>query len=221
MKHALLIMHPPYATQIIVQLDGSIMLKFELERKVSLIDMLNKAVLELEGMVIPVPPPPEPIHLKGRIIPLKQVLKTVEPDTGIEPPMKPFQTMASCDECGAKGPPSNLIHFTDCSSSDGRTGAVGARKPRPSTEAEITGNVKEVESLTERDTIPASFRTRDMVVLVKETGLMYKLVGGITNLEWEVEQTLTIEKNREGETPPVFFESEVVDVNGPSTPQDR
>jgi hypothetical protein len=89
MKHALLIMHPPYATQIINQLDGSIMLKFEVERKQSLVDMLAKAIMELNEIKVPVPPTPEPIHLKGRVVPLKEALTKVVPDDGPLPQMRP------------------------------------------------------------------------------------------------------------------------------------
>lgn len=128
MKHALLILQPPYATQIINQLDGSIMFKFELERKEAMVDMFAKAILELNEMRIPEKPAPEPIHLRGRIVPLKTVLpnvpvSTVEPDTGKLPPMQVvaapssvISTAATCDECGATGSPSTLIHLETCSS---------------------------------------------------------------------------------------------------------
>lgn len=48
MKHGLVIMKPPYATGIITQHDGSIMLKFELLRKQDVVDMLMKAIDDVE-----------------------------------------------------------------------------------------------------------------------------------------------------------------------------
>lgn len=48
MKHGLVIMKPPYATGIITQHDGSIMLKFELLRKQSVVDMLLQAIMDVE-----------------------------------------------------------------------------------------------------------------------------------------------------------------------------
>jgi len=127
MKHGLIEMHPPYATQIIVHTSGAIMLKFELERKQELVDMLAKAITELSEMRVPVIPPPEPIQLKGRMIPLKDGLPQVPvskvvPDTGnppmrvVAPPSSGITTVATCEECGASGPPSALIHLETCSS---------------------------------------------------------------------------------------------------------
>ena len=48
MKHGLVIMKPPYATGIITQHDGSIMLKFELLRKQQVVDMLMQAIEDVE-----------------------------------------------------------------------------------------------------------------------------------------------------------------------------
>ena len=50
MKHALVVIKPPYATAIITQHDGSIMLKFELLRKQALIDVLMQAIDDIEKM---------------------------------------------------------------------------------------------------------------------------------------------------------------------------
>lgn len=48
MKHGLVIMKPPYATGIITQHDGSIMLKFELLRKSEMVTMLMQAIEDVE-----------------------------------------------------------------------------------------------------------------------------------------------------------------------------
>lgn len=131
MKHRLMIIRPPYATQIIVQTDGSIMLKYEIERKQDMIDMLAQAVLELTetgGSAAPAPlgVPPAPQNTKPLPPPTAQAQaaqatqpKVVVPDTGTEPPMKMvaaggIPTEATCIECGAKGSPSTLQHLEFC-----------------------------------------------------------------------------------------------------------
>lgn len=63
MSHALIIIKPPYGTQMITQHDGTIMLKFELERKKDMTDMFQKAIDEIVDYKLMVPPrviPPAP-----------------------------------------------------------------------------------------------------------------------------------------------------------------
>lgn len=121
-------MKPPYATQIIVQTDGSIMLKYELARKQDIADMLAQALMELSdsvtGGAIPQPlaPPPSPV-LGNQTIPTEAKKPVVVPDTGVEPPMRVLSsvgvtTLATCNECGASGSPSSLVHLPSCSSFD-------------------------------------------------------------------------------------------------------
>lgn len=43
---------------------------------------------------------------------------------------------------------------------------------------------REVKNLSERDSIPASFRTQDMLVRCLENDGTYQLVGGVTNTHW-------------------------------------
>ncbi len=81
MKHCLVIMKPPYATGIITQHDGSLMLKFERVRKAGMIEMLEKAVQEIMDM-----PDADPSE-EFKVIDLNQPTKVV-PAVGPLPPMQ-------------------------------------------------------------------------------------------------------------------------------------
>lgn len=48
------------------------------------------------------------------------------------------------------------------------------------------GGLRAVADITERNAIPANFRKVGMVVVLQDTGVSYKLTGGITNGDWAV-----------------------------------
>lgn len=48
------------------------------------------------------------------------------------------------------------------------------------------GGLQSVPTQTDRDAIPANFRKIGMVVTLQDTGVAYKLTGGITNGDWAV-----------------------------------
>lgn len=50
MKHALVVIKPPYGTQIINQSDGTLMFKFERLRKKGMTDMLFQALSDVEAV---------------------------------------------------------------------------------------------------------------------------------------------------------------------------
>ena len=83
MKHGLVIMKPPYATGIITQHDGSIMLKFELLRKQGVVDMLMQAIEDVEKH------PDTEKEETFKVVDLNQSSGTskVVPDTGTAPRM--------------------------------------------------------------------------------------------------------------------------------------
>lgn len=76
MKHVLISMKPPYGTQIINQLDGTLLIKLERLRKKGMAEMLYKALEEVEAISETEP------EETFKVIDLNKVV----PDTG-NPPM--------------------------------------------------------------------------------------------------------------------------------------
>lgn len=78
MSHALIYMHPPHGTQIITQINGSIMLKFEYKKKLEMIEMLTKTFQDIEALR-------EVPGLPGQKPTIATPVAKVVPDTGFIP----------------------------------------------------------------------------------------------------------------------------------------
>ncbi len=85
MKHGLIIMRPPHATQIITQHDGSIMLKFEMARGKDMTDMLQKAIDDILEIKVPLA---SSVIIPGPVSAIPVKVSKVVPDDGGLPQMR-------------------------------------------------------------------------------------------------------------------------------------